>query len=98
MLIDYYKGKKSHIDNFNTPLIVFAAFAAGYTISDFHPNFLRLFTSPIGQFIVYFIILFTMYKDDKTFTILDIVIETTIYVIIVQAFKYIVTTYYFKNQ
>lgn len=98
MLIDYYKGiQTSTSDKFNAPLIVFTAFTAGYTISHFHPDFLHYLGTPVGQFIIYYIILYSLYRNDQTVSNLDIIIETTIYVIFIQVLKYIINWYFTRK-
>ena len=63
MLIDIFKGKATQ-NSFMTLLFIFTAFAGGYTIMDFHEHFLRFFSQPLGQFMVYYAVLYLAYKDD----------------------------------
>ncbi len=94
MLIDYFKGKKSHADNLNVFLLSFTAFAAGYTVADFHEKFLDFFTTPLGQFIVYYIILHTVYVGDPEVTTNDLITEALIYVLILQVLKLVIQKYH----
>lgn len=85
-----YAKESSRINRFNTLAIMFAALTAGQTITNFNPNVLKLLSTPFFQFIIYFIILRTIYKDNPTVTNYDLIIETTLFVIIVHAAKYII--------
>ena len=88
MIIDLYKGNAPFVNNFTPILVAFTSFAAGYTVSDFHPDFLKFFTTPVGQFIVYFVILYAMFRDDKTVALWEIVAEALLYVAILQGLKF----------
>jgi hypothetical protein len=87
MLIKYRQGFSNHLDRFNPVLISLTAFAAGYTINDFPERFKNWFTNPLGQFLVYFLIIYVTYRSDKEVTISEMIGEAIIYVIILQMLK-----------
>jgi hypothetical protein len=69
--------------------IMVAAFGAGYTIGNYPPKFLAFLYSPIGQFIVYYLIVYTFYRNDPTVHKSDMVIEAILYVIVLQCLRLI---------
>lgn len=87
MLIDMFKGKH-RIDGFAFAIII-ATVAGGYTVSDYPEYVLNFFKTPIGQFVVFFPVLFLMFKDDKKVSVLDIALESIIIVFILQILKYV---------
>jgi hypothetical protein len=87
MLIDIFKGKATQ-NSFITILFILTAFAGGYTIMDFPENFLRFFSQPLGQFIVYYSVLYLAYKDDPKVTRMDMALEAIMFVTIMQTLKF----------
>ncbi len=88
MLIDIFKGKATQ-NSFTTILFLLTAFAGGYTVMDFHESFLRFFAQPLGQFIVYYAIIYLAYKDDQTVTQMDMALEAILFVLIMQTLKFV---------
>jgi len=90
-LMEYVIKGKAHPNNSRyivDPLsIMIAAFGAGYTVANFPQKFLDFLHHPLGQFIVYYLVLYTFYRDDKTVSKLDMVTEAILYVIILQLFR-----------
>jgi len=82
MLIKFHKTSNKKI--INALLIFFTAFIGGYTVSKFPKEFLDLFATPLGQYISFFCILYMYYQDDKNITLKEIILESALYVIILQ--------------
>lgn len=93
MLIKYRQGFDNHLERFNPMLIAITAFAGGYTVSDFPMKFRNLFATPVGQFLVYFLIIYITYKDDTEVTMMEMVGEAMIYVSILQVLKMFLRRY-----
>ena len=86
MLTKIIKGDR-RVSNLSVLLIIYAAVAGGYTISDFPDYFLNFLKSPLGQFIVYYPVLYITYKDDKDIYWTDLIFEAILMVLIVQLIK-----------
>ena len=83
------KNKISH------PLVVLlSGFVGGYTVMNFPTEFLKLFSTPIGQFIALLTILYIYYKDDTDITFLNIVYESLLYVVVLQLLAVILNFIY----
>lgn len=65
-------------------LILFSGVVGGFTISNFPKRILNFFATPYGQFIAYFSILYIYYIDDQTVTLVDLIVESLLYVVIIQ--------------
>jgi len=80
--------KTFHKQNSNTfitaLLILFTGFVGGYTVSTFPKTVLDWFATPLGRFIAFLSILYIYYKDDETVTLKDLVLESLIYVVILE--------------
>ena len=70
-----------------TTFLIIATIAGGYTIRDYPPRFLDLFTMPIVQFMMYFAMLYLMYYDDATFSYTQIFVESVVIVLVIQLLK-----------
>ena len=80
---------------FDPFIILFTSFVGGYTASKFPKKVLDFFTTPIGQYISYVLILYIFYKDEPNVTFVNILCEAIIYVVIIQ-FVTIILNEYFK--
>ena len=78
----------------STFLLIIGAVFAGYTAVNFPPEFLELFSHPLGQFIVFIILGFGLYKKVNKFFI---IYDSIIYVIVLQLMLYLSKMYYNKN-
>ena len=78
-------GKKP--SNLSVLLIIFIAFAAGYTVADFPNYFLDFFKTPIGQFLVYFPVIYVTYKNEEDFYWTDMVFKSLLMVLIIRLIK-----------
>ena len=87
MLVKYRNGFSNHLENIRPVLIALTAFAGGYTINDFPSKFKELFATPIGQFMVYFLILYLTFRSDANVSIAEIIMEAVMYVVILQLLK-----------
>jgi len=91
--IKRYKIKRNR--KISHPLVVLlSGFVGGYTVMNFPTEFLKLFSTPIGQFIALLTIIYMYYKDDTDVTFLDIVYESLLYVVILQLLSVILNFIY----
>lgn len=74
--------------------ILFAAVSSGYTIKDFPPKFLEYFKTPLGQFVIYFVVIYVTYINDTTIPLKDMILEAIAYVLIIQALKFILHRFF----
>ena len=71
---------------FKTFLLIIGAVFAGYTASQFPPQFLLFFATPLGQFITFMILGLGLYQ---TKNIEFVVYDSILYVIVLQMLQYI---------
>ena len=71
-------------------LIVFSSVIGGYMITNFPRKFLKLFTTPIGQFVAFMIFNTIIELNQSDFNICHVIIESIFAVIILQVFKIII--------
>jgi len=84
--------KKTKISH---PLVVLlSGFVGGYTVMNFPTEFLKLFSTPLGQFIALLTILYIYYKDDTDVTFMNIVYESLLYVVVLQLLAVILNFIY----
>lgn len=91
MWVKTFRNPDNYI--FDPLIILFTSFVGGYTASKFPKKALDFFTTPIGQYISYVLILYIFYKDEKNVTIFDIMAEAVLYVIIIQVITIILNKY-----
>ena len=77
-------------------IIILLSFAGGYLVSDFPQEFLDIFSTPIGQFFIFFFINLIsdteknpQSKEKTTIDYKTIIIESIASVLILQLLKYI---------
>ena len=71
---------------FKTFLLIIGAVFAGYTASNFPPQFLLFFATPLGQFVTFMILGLGLYQ---TKNLEFVVYDSIIYVILLQILQYI---------
>jgi hypothetical protein len=87
MPLNYFEGK-DRLSYFSVLLVIYVAFAAGYTVADFPQYFFDFLKSPFGQFLVYLPVIYVTYKSDAEIPYLDMVFEAILMVIAIQILKY----------
>jgi hypothetical protein len=75
-------------------LLIVCAFSGGYLIFDFPEEFLKLYTYPFVQFLIFFSINYASRKKFRSNEIKWIFAEAVISVAILQAIKYVVYQIY----
>jgi hypothetical protein len=70
-----------------TTFLIIATIAGGYTIKDYPPAFLELFTNPLVQFMMYAAMLYLVYYDDADYSLKQIFIESAVIVLVIQLLK-----------
>lgn len=95
MLSDWiYKRDKQPVAQ---PLVlIIAAFTGGYTVADFPKEFLDLFINPLGQFIIFYIVLYTAYYGNDKVKQYDLILESLIGVLFIQLTKLVLLSIYKK--
>lgn len=96
MLSDFIYWNASYKNKIPTLILIMSAFAGGYTVSDYPKEFLNLFTTPIGQFLVFYSILYIVYIENPDVKFYDLILESLIAVFIIQFVKLILFKIY-KN-
>jgi len=89
-----FRKKPIYKDLSQSIFILFGSIIAGFTITDLPKEFLDFFTTPLGQFIAFYAILNIMYMEDEEITRTDILIESLVYVGILQMSKIVLNKVY----
>ena len=92
MIVNYIIGKNGNGLNQGI-IMILSSIVGGYMVSDFPKEFLNLFTTPIGQFIAFIIINLAFYMD-KNVSFEYIILESLIYMIILQVMKFVINKIY----
>ena len=96
MLSDWIYKKDNQSQVVQPLALIIAAFAGGYTVADYPKDFLDLFTNPIGQFIIFYIILYIAYYGNPQVKQYDLIIEALLGVLIIQSTKLVLRKIYKK--
>ena len=75
-------------------LFVFTSFIGGFMVSDLPPKFIELFTTYIGQFVVFLILNFFRVGIEGDINILFILIESILCVMVFNIIKYIINIFF----
>lgn len=90
LITDHIRGYNKNRKEGTVPYgLLIPTFFAGFMLSDFPKQFIQFFTTVYGQFILCFVVIYVEFFYDETVTINDIIIESMLYVIILQAIKFL---------
>ena len=96
MLSDWIYKKDNQPQVVQPLVLIIAAFTGGYTVADYPKEFLDLFTNPIGQFLIFYIVLYIAYYGNDQVKQYDLILESLIGVLVIQATKLVLYKIYKK--